>query len=255
MNGLLGFWDFQQETGRPRIARAGEAAALVDGGVPVERVEGGIFGPYSAGFSEGSYLYTPRSECAALNIHGPKAQVSVVAWLQRHRKRYIQCEAIAGMWNETRKKRQYGLFLDLRIHNGADNVCGHVSATGGSTPGYPWCMDAALGFGYIPYFEWQCVAFTYDGSCVRAWLNGGLDARVGFNPYAYPYGLFDGGGDGADFTVGGVHQGGQMGNWFVGRLGGLAVYDRALGQDELLACTELLPHPPETPPSRPPMLI
>ena len=59
------------------------------------------------------------------------------------------------------------------------------------------------------------------------------DVRETFNPYAYPGGLFDGGLDGADFTVAAVHRSNTMGNWFTGVLGGLAVYDRALSDDEM----------------------
>lgn len=39
----------------------------------------------------------------------------------------------------------------------------------------------------------------------------------------------------SDFTLGAVHRGGGMGNWFVGRLGGLAVYSRALDREEMLS--------------------
>jgi hypothetical protein len=45
-------------------------------------------------------------------------------------------------------------------------------------------------------------------------------------------GLFDGGEDGSDFTVGAVHRLGEMGNNFVGQIGGIAVFDRALSDDE-----------------------
>jgi hypothetical protein len=52
-----------------------------------------------------------------------------------------------------------------------------------------------------------------------------LDRRERFNPYAYPGPLHP---SNADFTVGGVHRGGSFGNWFTGRLGGLAVCSTAL---------------------------
>jgi hypothetical protein len=41
--------------------------------------------------------------------------------------------------------------------------------------------------------------------------------------------------EGADFTAGAVHRAGEVGNWFVGWLGGLAVYRRALAVNELAA--------------------
>lgn len=253
--GLVAFWDFQESAGQARVSRGPHAYRLRESAGSVARVEGGVFGPFAADLKRGDYFFIPRAECPALNICGPGAQVSVVAWLQRHRKREVQCEAVAGMWHETSKRRQYGLFLDLRIHQAGDNVAGHVSATGGPTPGYPWCMDAAIGAGYLTYFDWHCAAFTYNGHFIRAWLDGRLETRVGFNPFAYPHGIFDGGPDGADFTVGGVHRSGEMGNWFVGHLGGLAVYSRGLEADEIAALAALLPVKPEPSPTKPPILV
>lgn len=253
--GLVAFWDFQEPAGEPRVDRGPHGLVLREGDAPVARVDGGVFGGFAAELSRGDFFMLPRKECAALDFHGPDARVSVVAWLQRHRKREVQCEAVAGMWDETRRQRQYALFLDVRIHQAGDNVAGHVSASGGPTPGYPWCMDAAIGAGYLTYFDWHCVAFSYDGRLVRAWLDGRMEARAGFNPFAYPGGLHHAGPEGADFTVGAVHRGGEMGNWFVGRLGGLAVFDRALDAGELAAFTTLLPVPPAPSPTQPPVLV
>ena len=252
---LVCFWDFQEDTGQSRIAKGPFAYPLKESAGPIARIEGGVFGPYAAQLERGDFFSIPRADCPALNMAGPRAQVSVVAWLQRHRKREVQCEAVAGMWNETARHRQYGLFLDLRIHQAGDNVCGHVSASGGPTPGYPWCMDAAIGAGYLTYFDWHCVAFTYDGNFIRAWLDGRLETRVGFNPFAYPHGIHDGGPDGADFTVGAVHRSGEMGNWFTGRLGGLAVYSRGLEAEEIAKLSDLLPVKPEPSPTKPPVLV
>jgi hypothetical protein len=255
---LICFWDFQEPGGAGHLSQGPYRYALREAAGPVlwvENAAGAPFGPRAAELKHGQYFSIPRAECPALDLHGPEAQVSVVAWIQRHRKREVQCEVIAGMWNETQKKRQYGLFLDLRIQQAGDNVSGHVSFSGGPTPGYPWAMDAAIGAGYITYFDWHCVAFTYDGSMVRAWLDGRLETRVGFNPFAYPHGLYNGGTEGADFTVGAVHRGGEMGNWFVGRIGGLAVFDRALDPEEMTKLTALLPQPPEASPTKPPVLV
>lgn len=258
--GLISFWDFQEPAGQPRVARGPHSYALTEasasGAPSIGRiaVEGAPFGPHAAELKRGEWFRIARADCPALDLHGPEAQVSIVAWLQRYRKPEIECEAIAGMWNETEKKRQYCLFLDLRIHGSNDNVGGHVSATGGPSIGHPWCMDAAIGKSYLTYFDWHCVAFTYDGHAARVWLDGQLDHRLGFNPYAYPYGLYDGGAAGADFTVGAVYRGGSMGNWFTGRLGGLAVYSRALDSAEMGALCQLFPAPPAPSPTKHPNL-
>jgi hypothetical protein len=56
-------------------------------------------------------------------------------------------------------------------------------------------------------------------------------------------GLFDGGPDGSDFTVGGVSRSGEMGNWFQGQIGGLAVYSRALSASEMHHLASATPAP------------
>lgn len=224
---LVSFWDFQEAAGQARRATGSFPASLREGSTPIEQADGGIFGDHCARLSRGQYFVLPHAECGALRL---QESVSVIAWVQRHRKPEIECEAIAGMWNETERQRQYALFLDLRIHGGADNVCGHLSSSGGPTPDHRWCMDAAIGGTRIPYFDWHCAAFTYDGSEARAYLDGEFHPRPGFNPFPYPGGIYAGS---ADFTVGAVHRQGAMGNWFVGKIGGLAVYRRALTPEEI----------------------
>lgn len=249
--GLVSLWTFAEAAGSARIACGPHRYALREGAGPVARVDDGVFGPHAAEFRHGNYLSIPRQECPALAL---TRQLTLVAWVKRHRKPEVQCEAIAGLWDETRAQRQYALFLDLRIHQSGDNAAGHVSHHGGPTPGYPWCMDAAIGLGYVDYFAWHCVAMSYDGQMVRTYLDGRLDSRPGFNPFAYPGSLHDAGPAGADFTVGAVHRGGEMGNWFVGRLGGLAVYDRALSDTQQAALAALTPGPVRPPLTCPPTL-
>ncbi|MBC8009394.1 MAG: LamG domain-containing protein, partial [Burkholderiales bacterium] len=214
----------------------------------------GVFGPGSARFSDGPWLCAPRADCPALNLHGPAAQMTVVAWIKRDPTPpdlAWSCQAVAGMWNE-HGRRQYCLFLNLRIWESAEQVGAHISRTGGPTPGYKYCMDAALGATPVPFSTWQCVAVTYDGAQARAYLGGVLDAREGRNPFAYPGGLHDGGPHGADFTVGAVSRpetvtedfreiGHVVANRYRGLLGGLAVYNRALAAPELLALAALIP--------------
>ncbi|MEO1286140.1 MAG: LamG-like jellyroll fold domain-containing protein [Chloroflexota bacterium] len=163
-----------------------------------------------------------------------------MAFLARFIPDTYDCETIAGIWDESRKKRQYCLFLDLPIWDSGDQVGGHVSYHGGPTPNYKYCMDAAIGATPLTYHRWHCVGFTYDGMYARAYLDGRLDEREERNPFHYPQGLFDGGSDGADFTVGAVSRSGEAGNFFHGMLAGLAVYNRALTDDEMMHLMSLL---------------
>lgn len=231
---LVCFWDFQEPAGALRQARGSSPVALREGAAPVRRVEGGVFGKYSAELSREQYFFVPRGECDGLRRC---RQLTMVAWIQRHRKPEIQCEAIAGLWDETRSQRQYALFLDLRIHGASNNVGGHVSCTGGPTPGHPWCMEAAIGSSRVGYDHWHTVAMTYNGREAKVYLDGQLDARPGLNPFVCSGNRLHLGD--SDFTVGAVHRLGEMGNWFCGRIGGLAVYSRALDVDEIWSLSHM----------------
>lgn len=256
MRGLVCFWDFQEPEGHPRQAKGAQASVLREPAGVVATANEGVFGPRSVVLGDGPYFSIPRGELGRLNIHGPQAQVSVVAWLKRRPNpdSHNGCQAVAGIWNE-HAKRQYCLFLNLRIWNSAEQVGAHISGIGGATPGYKYCMDAAIGATPVPFHQWVCCAISYDGRHARAYLNGRLDARGDRNPYAYDLGIFDGGPGGADFTVGAVTRpekvddqfrdvGSVVANRYLGLLGGLAVFDRALSDDEMAALGQQTDHSP-----------
>ena len=148
------------------------------------------------------------------------------------------------------------LFLILSISitqshivNGQDQVCGHISKTGKPSPPFPYSIDYSASKQKVPKNEWCCATITYDGEYVRSYLNGEFKPREpelinntkGFegypqglkqskNPYHYPNGM---GNNGSDFTVGAVLLKSGMGNFYKGLIGGVAIYDRALTEDEI----------------------
>lgn len=242
MPGLIAFWDFQQPAGQRFTAKGMGVFPLREMEGPIERVEDGVFGKQAAKIRSGQWMRIPRDQLGPLDIHGPKAQVTLVAWIKRDAKNFWQ--SIAGVWDETHKKRQYMLFLNARARtnhqtmerdNCQDLIHGHVSSVGGPTPGYTVCRTYSSGTTPIPMDQWTMIAMTYDGKHSRVYVNGKLDAEENYNPFPYDKGLFDGGNDGADFTVGANHVAGlQNNNRFGGLIGGLAVFDRALSEEELL---------------------
>ncbi|WP_417744385.1 LamG-like jellyroll fold domain-containing protein [Rosistilla oblonga] len=248
--GLVAFWDFQEPAGQPRISRGGEPLALQEMEGPIARVDGGVFGPHAARIRSGQWFMIPRPQIGGLDIHGPEAQVTVVAWIRRDGKQHWQ--AIAGAWDETRRKRQYCLFLNAPRGTKADEmkryplknrIHGHVSGVGGPTPGERYCITYSSGATEIPLKQWHCLAMTYDGQQSCVYVDGRLDARSQYNPFPYTKGLFDGGSDGAAFTVGAVHRSEEWGNFFDGEIGGLAVFRRALSESELLSLANQIPLP------------
>ncbi len=250
---LVSFWDFQEATGLPRVAKGAQPAALVDGGTPVQQVEGGLFGRHCAHFKPGQWLRLPRKNLGALDIHGKQAQVTLIAWVHREAKTYWQ--SIAGVWDETHKKRQYMLFLNARARTDVitqtrvpcqDLIHGHISSVGGPTPGHQVCISYASSQAPVGFDHWHMLAISYDGRHIRAYLDGRLDARENANPFPYDEGIFDGGPDGAEFTVGANHVAGiENNNRFGGRIAGIAVFNRRLTDPELATLArQTLPEAP-----------
>ncbi len=227
-------WLFQESPGSARRSEGQQQYLLQEQNGPLNRVDDGICGRYSVEIREGQWLNLPRSQCPELNFHGNQA-MSLVAWVRRSKKSYRQCEAVAGMWNETGERRQYCLFLDLAIWDSQDSVCGHLSSTGRPSPDYEYCMEAGIGARPVTQHTWHQVAFTFDGTWVKVYLDGKLDYRPGLSPYFWPCRINRVGAEGSNFTVGAVHRWGEMGNFFVGRIGGLSVYDYALTTTQIEA--------------------
>ncbi len=238
--GLVAFWTFKRSADH-YTATAGEAYTLrsQSGLLDVVHEDLGPLGGAALDLREGQWLNIPRRDCPKLDIHGPDGHLTVIAWIKRRRTASPHCEFIAGQWNESRRGRQYGLFLNIGVWGQTDQICGHLSNVGGPTPGYKYCMDGPVGATVVPWDGWSVVAMSYDGHCGYAWLDGTLDARPGLNPYSMAGGLNDGGPHGSDFTVGAVDRSGEIGNYFTGLLAGLAVYRRALTPAEIFALASL----------------
>ncbi|MDF1754872.1 MAG: sialidase domain-containing protein [Verrucomicrobiales bacterium] len=235
---LVCFWDFDEAEGEARVSEGQKQYALQEVKGPIARVEGSAPGKYAARIKAGQYFSIPDGKFEAIDFHGPEAQVSVVALVRRRAVSYWQ--AVAGIWNETRKQRQYCLFISGGTRSDArtmkrfptkDEVHGHVSNVGGPTEGHRYCITYSSSGTKVPQEEWTLIAMTYDGRASRAYVNGKLAAEEGYNPYPLKGGLFNGDGD---FTVGAVDRGGEIGNYFNGEIDELSIYSRALTDKEML---------------------
>ena len=247
----LALFTFQEPTGAPRMSVGKYMYNLTDGNVsfPIERGNGGIFGPYAAEFTAkapNQRLRADRASVPALtvDIAGPTAVVSLVAWVRRPAQQSNNRSSfygfIAGVWGDTQlEARQYALYMDLGACNGDAPVynhgaAAHISDVGGPTAGSKWSMTAACDPRTLLPDSWHCVANVYDGKVIRAYVNATFVNNGDVNPYPLPTGIFSpehAGREGAEFGVGVTPAFGF--NQFEGSLGGLAVFDIALSQTQL----------------------
>jgi len=247
--GLLCFWDFQGSTQEQLTSKGAYSYTLKEMNGPIARLDSGIWGSSSLKINRGQWLMIKREDCPGLNIYG-KDEVTIVAWIQRNAENNWQY--IAGMWNERDAKRQYALFTcghkqtdytTLTRIDAEDQPHGYVSDVGGATPERPFCFSYATGKTYLQKDTWYMIAFTYDHQSIKVYTNGELDSNGNYNPFIWDKPIFDGGKNGADFTVAQrvlpkwpgypeveepTHQEG-----FGGILGGLAIFKRALGANEI----------------------
>jgi len=253
MDGLIALWDFTENSGEPRKAKGVGEFPLMEMKGQVDRIADGPLSGFSAYLKDSAYFSIPHKETGLLNIHGKDQGVTVMGWVNWEGKTGF----VGGMWNEYTDggKRQYGLFVHLPHYNGADQVCGHISWTGKPTPPFPYSSDYSASRQTLTKGSWHFVAFTYNGTEIRSYLDGVFEARepelirntTGFeglpdgiteskNPYYFPDGMGD---NGSDFTVGAVVLKRGIGNFHQGKIGGLAVFNRALSPDEILDIHQL----------------
>lgn len=246
-DGLVALWDFKEKEGRDRKATGLGKFPLKEENGTLPRINEGPLSGYSAQFGNKAFLSLENPKTGALNIFGEKQGVTVIAWVKWEGNTGF----VGGMWNEYQDggKRQYGLFVSLPHYNGRDQVCGHISKTGKPTPPFPYSIDYSASAQTVAKGEWQYVAFTYDGEWIKSFLNGEfkssepelINNTKGFEGYPdgliqskNPYHFLNGmGNNGSDFTVGAVLLKSGMGNFFNGLIGGLAVFNRALSEDEI----------------------
>ncbi len=250
INDLISFWDFRQsDNGEIILTSKGPYNyTLKEMNGPIERADDGIFGQSSLKISRGQWLMIERDDCPALNIHG-KQEVTMVAWVKRDGDNHWQY--IAGMWDEN-KKRQYALFTHahkqtdyttLERTDAGYQVHGYVSEVGGATPGRPFSFSYASGKSKMEKDVWYMIAYTYDHNAIRVYFNGEFDENGNYNPFYWDKPIFDGGDDGADFTVAQRAHPKWPGypeveeptipEGFGGQIGGLAVFNRALEPEEI----------------------
>lgn len=244
--GLVAFWDFSEDAGEDRVAKAGTGDyPLAEALSAVSVVEDGPFSGRSISLSGSNYLKLLSEDTGDLHI-GPRGdEVTVVAWTKPTSGKFV-----AGMWKESSgdPRREYGLFYNLDTYGCSNNrVCGHISKTGDKSPGLPYSRDLSKSRITMATSTWNMIGMTYDGSEIISWHDGwwseyttyteptapnGAGLTYPANPYAFDDGLYES--TPSDFTVGANEVTAGMQNFFTGQIGGLAVYDRRLTDAEMV---------------------
>ena len=221
-----------------------------------------------------------------LNITGDNATMTMVAWVKPsealdNTSHGYDFGHFAGIWSEPISVRTYVMFCPASSRGREPNgtyTGGHldveISRTGATMqPDCRWSVSYALGAAQINHTTWHMLAMTFDGSAIRAFVNGSLDVRpprrlpvtptfpncneTWQNPAPIrtwttkPKGKWGPGGaagtlNRTDFTVGGQWSNpcadgikcSGIGHPWSGLIGGLAVYDRALSSSELLTMAQ-----------------
>ena len=261
--GLIAFWDFQEAAGTDRVSKGTQQYTLEEMNGPIKTSDDGVFGPRSADLEWGQWFRIKRADAPGLDLHGKGQPLTMVVWVQRESDRVWQY--VAGMWSEGDARfkgetkgtgarapaRQYAMFINGYWQNDyttyersrAENQpMGYVSPYGGATPEHPFAFDYATGGTKLEKNRWYMLTFTYDGEWLKVYVDDQLDANGNYNPFFYDGPIFDGGEQGSDFTVAQrnhpkwpSYPQGVIDNdeGFDGKIGGLAVYDRALTDDEI----------------------
>lgn len=240
---LVAFWDFKEPPGSPRKSKSFNSDVsynLIEANGAVETLNEGPAMNSAVRIEQGNWLFIPRDSIGELNIYGDDAEVTVLAWIRKDSDKIWQ--AIAGVWDETHNKRQYYLFSNAHSRTYQDEMVrypakgmihGHISATGGVSPGERAWISYASSNDSVEVGVWTMIAMTYNGKEIKLYINGRLSSNERTNPFKYEDGIFDGGMDGADFTVGANHVQGKMTNQFIGAISGLSVFNRALSEKDI----------------------
>jgi hypothetical protein len=232
---LIAYWDFNAPVEGGWKSWNSKDYFLSFGDEEVGQVMDNDLNRKVAEFQERQWLTIPRDDLNDLNIYGEKATLTVIALVKKQSEKNWQ--AIAGVWDESRSKRQYFMFLnasskthqeDMKRYPSQGRLHGHISALGGKSHGEVAWISYASSKDPVPSHIWVWIALTYNGEEIRVFVNGKLQKDPQMNPFDYPDGVFNGGNDGADFTVGANSVANRMTNQFVGRMAFLGVFGEAL---------------------------
>ncbi|MEN4450252.1 hypothetical protein [Mycobacterium sp. SM3041] len=230
----------------------------------------GPFGPSLV--LDGETVFVKDGDIGALDMSKGSGQVTVVNWVNDTAGNHddmaggkatngIAFRAGAHCEGGPEEARQYGSYFDASYFLGWSHghYTPHIGAQDGPSPGYPWNRDYAGSarkyFTGVGQGQWHMEAFTYDGHQIIAYVDGLSDIwkdvaepeplvsgytlrqTVDRNPYLLDKPI-NGSPTTKRFSIGAALYGSPPFpgiNFTKGNLGGVAVFNRALSPEEIMA--------------------
>lgn len=249
MEGIVSLWDFDEDTGALKVSKVGYPYALRDAGSAqsVRDDTGPMSGHSCLLNGTQNYLRLEAGLVGDLNLSKHGDQCTVVALVYITTTGALQF--VAGCWGENNNdpRRQYGLFYNSTTYGGAKAVIGHISKSGGASPNLPYAREQSASQSPVELGRWCVMAMTYDGAEIKSFYDCRWEPRPTYtepglpngegltyskNPFLWSEGL--NAGRLSDFAVGANRLTSSWTNYLYGRIGGLAVFKRALTQPELM---------------------
>jgi hypothetical protein len=168
--GLVADWDFTRPNPYVNACGDREYRLRAEGGTPQKHANGLLL-------PAGCSLYVPRAEIGGLDPGRTTGEVTIIAYARRMVSEFtLAC--LAGIWDEAGKGRVAAVWHHLPLVGGGKSVYGHVSESGGPTPGWKFAVDGAGMKRDTPLTGrlYGC-GMTYDGSSARAYLDGVTDSN------------------------------------------------------------------------------
>ncbi|QPG69703.1 LamG domain-containing protein [Mycolicibacterium mucogenicum] len=273
--------------GNTVTARTGaQSTTLTARGSKTVSKDSGDPGPFGPSLVlDGETVFVKDGDIAALDVSKTGGQVTLINWVNdtaddhddpQNGKSANGMAFRAGSHCEggPAEARQYGSYFDGFFYLGWSwgHYTPHIGAQDGPSPGYPWNRDYAASarkyFTGVGQGRWHMEAFTYDGHEIVAYVDGLSDMWKGVtepapmepgytlrqtvdrNPYVLDKPI-NGSPTTKRFSIGAALYGSPPFpgiNFTKGKLGGVAVFDRALSAEEIMAVRlgTLLPGEPIT---------
>lgn len=210
---LEGLWLFE-ETGGTRYDDTDNSNDLADNntvGYSSDSKEGDNSADFEAGNSE--YLSIADVAQAGLDITG---DISICAWVKAES--VTGYHFIAGKWND-------GSNESYSVYRSSTSSCivFDLSNDGSSETVAKAAVDLSVG-------TWMHVAYVYNGTDMRIYIDGALSSNGADNPKTYSGGIYN---STAPFCIGAGLNGGSPSFYFDGLIDEVAVFSRALSADEV----------------------